>query len=625
MLGKIRQLLLEESYNWVLWLPVFFGLGIAVYFALPYEPTPGSAIRLVTAPVVLLVLGRRIFILRAIAIILLFIGLGFATIKIKADTIHTPFISTDGKSVTVSGNIEEISYANDYPRLTLTNLRIDDLGKNMPDKIRLTVRTKIRDEIKVGDRIITDAVIMTPPVPNAPGAYDFARQAYFKGIGGTGFATRQVIKLKKGREDNLLADTSTIIGERIYKVLPGNEGAIAAALINGDRARISDLVNQDFRNSGLYHLLSISGVHLVLVTGVFFFLARFLMSLSYRLTEVVSIKKIAAGVALVGGLLYLLISGLQVPAVRAFIMSSLILFAIMIDRTPTPMRSVALAFLVVLLFEPAALVSASFQMSFAAASALIATYQYITTHHPNFYKNKWLAWTVGSVLTSLIAGLSTAPYAAYHFGQWINYSLIANMLAAPITAFLIMPAAVAAVLLMPIGLEWLALKPMGWGITAIMEIAEYVAGMKGAYTMLPFIPTSAIIFFTIGFVWLVIWQTKWRLFGLVPIVIAIALPMFEPKPDIIISETGKLYALNNNGRLEFNKTRESFSTKMWLVFFGQKETYAITSYKIKGCDFYGMKLELTCNGKTRTLPKNSVIYLPDRIEKINPYEGRIWQ
>ena len=539
MLRRIKQEFLEEAQSWILWLPVFFGVGIAIYFSLSFEPSASDAVRAVAIPVTLLVGFRRYFALRCLFMCLLFAGMGFAVTKIKADTVNARFIDTGGEPVTISGNIVEIGYANDFPRLTLNNLRIDELGKELPDKIRLNVRTKIRDEIRPGDRVITDAVLMPPPPPATPGGYDFARQAYFQSIGATGYTVKQVIKLKWGQDDDILKRTSYIIGQKIYAVLPGDEGAIAAALINGDRSRISMLVNNDFRNSGLYHLLSISGLHLVLVTGVFFVASRFLMSLSYHASEVWPIKKIAAVIALIGGFLYLLISGLQVPAERSYIMAGLILLAVIVDRTATPMRSVALATFIVLLSEPDALITPSFQMSFAAAAALIAAYEYISKYHPGFYKRRWVAWVLGAALTSVIAGLATGPYAAFHFGRVTNYGLVANMLAAPITAFLIMPAAVLGVLLMPLGLEWIALKPMGWGIKLIMDIAEIVGSWPGANTSVAYISVATLLLFTAGFLWLIIWQRKWRILGALPIIIGLLLPLFQPKPDIFINANGR--------------------------------------------------------------------------------------
>ena len=584
----------------------------------------GLAVRLVCVSVILLVCLWGNMGLRWLCILLLFVSAGFFVTKFKADNVHANFIDTNGKPVTISGNIVEIGYANDYPRLTLNNLRIDELGKDLPDMIRLNVRTKIRDEIRPGDRVITNAVLMPPPAAATPGGYDFARQSYFQGIGGTGYTVWDVKKLRRGSDDDLLKRTSYIIGKKIYAVLPGDVGGIAAALINGDRSHISTLTNDDFRKSGLYHVLSISGLHIVLVTGVFFFISRFLMSLSYRLSETLPIKKIAAFIALVGGLLYLLISGLQVPAERSLIMSGLILVGIMFDRTAAPMRSVAIAVFLVLLSEPDSLITPSFQMSFAAAAALVALYQYISREHADFPKSKLLKWVLGAALTSVIAGLATTPYAAFHFGRLTNYGLVTNMVAAPITDFLIMPAAVIGVLLMPFGLEWVALKPMGWGIEVTMKIAEVVGSWPGATTPVPNIPISALLVFTVGFLWLILWEQKWRLWGLLPIAISLVIPFLQPQPDLFTSPNGKVYAINNNGRLEFNKTRESFVTKSWLQYFGQGDVYEITSYKIKGCYLYGKELELTCNGKTIILPGNSVIYLPNKFVPVTPPNKRIW-
>lgn len=623
MIWKLKQVILAEVENWVLWLPVLLGIGIAIYFNLPFEPTSATSAKFLSGAVILFALLRRTL-LKYYTFAFIFIALGFAAASFKAHYMSTKFISSNGEKVTISGNIKEIGYSENFPRLTLYNLRIDELGTNLPQKIRLNVRTKMPDDIKVGDRIITDAVLMPPPPPVVPNGYDYAKTAYFNGIGATGYAVRKIVKLKKGDEKNFIASIRHNIGKNIDAELMGDEAAITKALITGDRSKISKETNESFRISGLAHLLSISGLHLVLVTGIFFVSTRFLLSLSYKLSETKPIKKYSAIVALFGAFSYLLISGVQIPAERAFIMAALIMLGIILDRQVTPMRSVAFAAFIVLLFEPDALISPSFQMSFAAASALIAFYDFISARFPNFYRHKILAWVLGAILTSLIAGLATAPFAAFHFGRLSNYGLLANMLAVPTTTFLVMPMAVLSVLVMPLGLEQIPLVLVGYGVDLIIYISAFVAGLKGSYLNIPHMPNYGIALLTIGFLWLVIWRQTWRLLGFLPILIGIASPYLEPRPDIFINQSGKLFALNINDELQFSNRRQSFTSKSWLQYFGQDKVLPIYSNQLGECEFYGKELTLHCPDYKLKVPPNSVVYLPNKIVPTNPKTKRAW-
>lgn len=634
MLKWAKHQLLEEAENWVLWLPVFFAAGIIIYFQVPTEPTIGAAIRCISGPTILLViLHRRHLLWRLAGISLLFTGLGFAAAKLEAELANTHFVDSSNKPITLSGTVEDIDYKEGFPKITLTKLRIDDLPQ-VPMKIKLTIRTRIKGNLKVGARVITDAVLMRPPPAVIRGGYDYAKIAYFKKIGATGYSLKTLVVLEEAKDQNI----RYTIADEILQVLSGDEGAISVALINGDMGQISDGVKNEFRISGLAHILSISGLHLVLVCGFFFFAARGLFSLSYKMSETLPIKKYAAIVALAGGLAYLLISGMQVPAVRAFIMVMLIMLAIIFDRTVTPMRSVCFAALVVMAFTPSTVIGPSFQMSFAAAAALIAFYEFTSSSYPALYKNKVLAWLGGSVLTSLIAGFATAAFAAYHFGRFTNYSLVANFLAAPITSFVIMPAAVLAVVLMPIGLHALPLKVMGLGVDTLIKISEHIAYLPNAYFLIPQITAFGFALIILGFLWLVLWKKRWRLFGLPLIAIGFLSAFTAPRPDILVNETGKLYALNTNGVLRFSDVRESFTAKTWGQQFGQEDILPITTHNIKGCKFDGKNLVLSCHPRFKRgsgcplkagmteckIPKNSMVYLPNRIVPITSSTQRIW-
>ncbi|MGF1607019.1 MAG: ComEC/Rec2 family competence protein [Rhodothalassiaceae bacterium] len=282
--------------------------------------------------------------------------------------------------------------------------------------------------------------------------------------------------------------------------MPGAAGSIAAALLTGQRGGIPKPVEADLRTAGLAHLLAISGLHVGLVAAALFFTVRLGLACSEALAVRLPLKAIAAVAAWAGAGGYVLLAGAPIPSQRAFIMVSLSLAALMLGRRPFSLRLVAAAALGILLIRPDALVSAGFQMSFAAAIALTAAYEALSP---------WLArWRgdagagrrialffFGVVMSTLIAEIAIAPFAAYHFQRFGLYGPAANLVAVPVMSLWIMPWGLAALMLMPLGMEGLALAPMGWGIELVLATAKTVASWPGAEWPLRAFPAPALLCF----------------------------------------------------------------------------------------------------------------------------------
>jgi len=261
---------------------------------------------------------------------------------------------------------------------------------------------------------------------------------------------------------------------RIERVVPGSDGSIAAALITGERGEIDPDDNQAYRDSGLAHVLSISGVHLALAGLGVFWVLRALLALWPRVALTQPIKKWAATGAFLGSTFYLAVSGGGSPADRSWLMLSMMLLGVMLDRPALSMRSVALAALLILIFQPEDVVDPSFQMSFGAVIGLIALAEWQSTRRSGLPQpasrfgrawRKLRIYVFGALAVSAVATFATTPIAIYHFDRAAFYSLLANLLAEPVVAFIIMPAAAIAVILMPLGLELIPLRVMGWAFT----------------------------------------------------------------------------------------------------------------------------------------------------------------
>ncbi len=366
---------------------------------------------------------------------------------------------------------------------------------------------------------------------------------------------------------------------RILAAASEASAPVAAALMTGERRAIPEETLSNMRDAGLAHLLAISGLHIGLVAGLLFFAVRFGLAAIEPFTLRYPIKKIAAAAAVVGAFFYLLVSGSTIPTERAFLMASIAFGAIMIDRTPISLRLVAVAAVVVLALSPESLLTASFQMSFAAVVALVAGYEAAAPRFAEWRSSGWLASRFGlflaaTLLTTVIATAATSPFAIYHFNRLALYGLAANLFAVPITAFWIMPWAVAAFVLMPVGLEALALTPMGWGIEAVLWVAETVSGWPGAVALISPMPLAALCAAALGGLWICLWRGRVRWFGLPVFLAGLAGPAISTPPDILVGDDGRLVAVRDrSGAVYLSPGRgQRFEREMWLRYLGASES-----------------------------------------------------
>jgi competence protein ComEC len=481
---------------------------------------------------------------------LMAVTLGFATGKIRSDWVAAPVLTAQIGPVEVRGWVEllEPRPAGGH-RLTLVVAGMERLQPHeRPARVRIRV-SQGGAGLKPGDAVKVRALLSGPAGPALPGAYDFARSAWFQGLGGVGFALAPpVADAAIGEASAALKVRAAIerlrqaIGARVTAALPGETGAIANALITGERGGISEATNQAFRDSGLLHILSISGLHMAIMGGAVFVSVRFLLALVPALALRFPIKKWAAGAATLGALGYLLISGASFPTVRSWIMISIMFLAVMLERPALALRNVALAALAILVLFPESLMDVSFQMSFAAVVALVAAYEIIrdrTQGGDGGRRGPWLAVLLffgGIVLSTLVASLAVAPFAAYHFHKSQQYAVLANLIAIPLCNVVVMPAALATLIALPFGLQWAPLQIMGWGIEGMVWCAQAVAALPGAVAAIPAIPTIAFASMICGGLWMALWRTRWRLIGLCPIALGLALAPLRTPADVLIGQ-----------------------------------------------------------------------------------------
>ena len=346
--------------------------------------------------------------------------------------------------------------------------------------------------------------------------------------------------------------------------IPGDAGGFAAAVTTGDRAGLSTAAEDAMRDSNLYHLVSISGMHMGMLVAFVFGLIRSGVALVPPLALRLSSKKVAALVALPAAMFYLALAGRSVPTERAFVMSAVALVAILLDRRALSLRAVAVAALIVLGFRPEALLNPGFQMSFAAVVALVAAFDLIRKVRTDRLP-RWLVPALMLLFSSVIAGSATAPYAAAHFGRIAHYGVVANLLAVPIMGVLVMPGAVLLALLGPIGLGALPLAMVSFGSRWILWVAAEVSALDGAVSSVVSPGPWVVPLLTVGGVVLILWQGRARLVGLLPVACALVLWLGVQRPPLLVSDTGGILGvLGPEGRALSRPTGDSFAATVWL-------------------------------------------------------------
>ena len=582
-------LISQQQISLIEWSPFFLSLGIVSYF-LHSGPPPFWEMRMLGSLWLAIAMSllcfsrcRGSFYLKAL--LLIFLGF-FATeahrtlnnFPKKAWRVLRPVFAS------VQGTVREIAFQTKRPTLILgppgmTVSFETRHGKKMAfhevqQKVRMLLK---KDQLlpSVGDFVQTRAFLMPIQTRVTPYGFDFERNAYFKGIGGKGIALDALEILFKTSSGKNIEALRVGIGNRIRLTLPPVEASVAAALLIGDRSAIPILLKDAFVDAGVAHVLAISGLHLTLVTGLFFFILRRFFCFFPYLALVHDTKKIAACFALVGGFFYLLLSGASISTQRAFLMLALIMGALWLDRGSLSKRTVMIAGFVVLLFQPTALFMPSFHLSFFAVMALIGVYQY-WVHRPKealqaskSFLHKGISYIQGLLLASFTASLATIPFTIYHFHKFTLQSLVANLIIIPLMSFWIMPLALLAFLFMPLSLENLFLKGMGQGIHAMIMVAEHVAKWPGSLIQVPELPPISLALMLAGGCLMHALQGAGRVLGFGLVALSFLPLCWQNPPYVFISEGARVVAVRQEKTLWVTTRKHpTFITRLWAESLG---------------------------------------------------------
>lgn len=590
--GLLRQGAEAQRGRGFLWWAPAFAAGAGLYFSLGWEPAVLLAIAVALVAFCFFWLGRA-------APVLLVAGIacaGFAAAKFRAEMVAAPLLQASSGEVTLKGRIVKVERAARQRLVILiAPSSVEGLSlEKLPASLRLSAPEKFGRPL-AGTLISAKARLSPLPTPVQPGGFDYGRVLWFDGVGGTGRITAPFTILSEdvplgARIGEWLAELRSAMGQRIHAVLAEPYASFAEALITGERSTIPPEINRSLLISGLFHILSISGLHMWMVAGGVFWSVRAALALVPHLALEWPIRKWAAAAALLAGLFYMLLADSGVATLRSFLMIAVVFFAIMVDRPALSTRNLALAAFIVLVLEPEAVMEAGFQMSFLAVLGLVAFYESWARFKagraradtpPGHWIYRLLRWGgaafAASIATSFIAGFSSSLAASYHFGRLAPYGVLANGLAVPVIGVVVMPAALLSALLMPLGLERLPLLAMAEGLKLVVVISDFVAALPGADVVMPRPPAFAMLLMASGLILLSLLRGVWRLSGLFPMMAGGVMMLSPPPPpDLLIEAAGQNVALRDEqGRLVPARARRArFAVEKWLQANGEEETAA---------------------------------------------------
>jgi competence protein ComEC len=576
-----------QGRRWSLWAPVAFGSGAAAYFALKIEPGPvlPAALALLAGALAAAAgLWGRSRGLTIGLVLAAFASAGFADGKLMTERARAPVLPADIGVAPVEGWVVDVaSPSKGRPRVLLAPTRVGALGaRDLPARIRLTLQDG--EAPAPGFAIHAIAILNPPPGPASPGAYDFARDAWFDRVGGVGLALSPPRPVDPGPAPWPLALEMGLnafrwrLAERLaddLQTVAGGAGAgLAATVATSHENWLSPDDADDLRNSGLAHMLAIAGLHTAAVTGFVFAFIRLAVAAWPWLALRVSGKKLAAAGGLVAAAAYLAISGAHPPARRAAITASVAFIAILLDRRAISLRSLAIAALVILALQPVAVVEPGFQMSFCATAALVAMAEVWPRRGGKIDAPWFIAWPqhakdwiIALFMVSLVAGAATAPFAIQHFNRMAAYGLPANLFADFIASALLMPALVVSVIGETLGVDPIFLSPFlavaGWSGQAILAIAHTFATAPGASQSIPSAPWPALPIAFMGIIAACLWKGRLRWVA-APLGLAV-LVWPRPAPPVgWIAADGDNAAIAMDGRAIVLKPKvRQFASQAW--------------------------------------------------------------
>ncbi len=603
-----------EERRFFLWLPVMGMGGVALNLAADREPVLWLPAALTATFAAIAWASRARPIALGVSLALAALFAGFLAMSLRTARVAAPVIDRI-RIVDLEGYVEEVDLRSVGARLIISIADADGMPREkVPSRVRVTTRKA--PNVAAGDFVALKARLLPPSHAAMPGGYDFARDAFFAGVGAVG-STLGAIKVMPPPGDATLRQKFNAaidharnrLALRVNGVIGGDEGAIAAAMVTGKGDFLSNDAKDLIREAGIFHIITISGVQMTLVAGIFFVVTRRLLALSPTLALKYPIKKWAAAVAMAGSLLYDVVTGSRVGTERALVMTLIVLGAVIMDRRALTMRNLAFAVIAVIAIEPEAILGVSFQLSFAAVAALVAVMEarlVAMENDPDPYLPKrgareplpfadLLHKPLALLFATACATSATASFMAYHFHDLSPYVLIGNPLTLTIIEFFAVPGALLGAALYPLGLDGPVWLYVGAGIKFILWVARFIAEAPGSTLHVRAFAPFALPSLALAVMSATIWRTWVFRASAIPLAFLGLIGATQgPRFDVIVAPSGEQAAVRDaDGLLQIvGKRFNAFAAEQWLSADGDGRDPAQARDQNAPCDRLGCVADL---------------------------------
>jgi competence protein ComEC len=561
----------NEYFNHKFWILFFIICGISLYFNLSYEPKLDFVfITLFISFLSVLITKyfqiekRNTFIEYIFYLNICLLSFSFGIFIAKIDTerhkknlIHKEIILKD-----VKARVQTIQFYKKQNKscFKIKNFSNENLRKYSNSKIKNTFLKicsfdKNAKKIKIGDNIIFYGVKLTPfPYPFFANDFQFARNSYFENLIGIGVAKFVIKNIDLKNKKTLFEKINQWrfnFSEHLSEKFGDDVGGIISAITIGDRSYVSDEISDNMKRSSIFHLIAISGLHISFVSLFFtFILTRFFILFSDKYCNYFKMKKIIYFLSLLFATFYLLISGISLSAQRAFLMF-LILNIYVYSETQVNTRNIVFwVVLIILITQPHSLLNPGLQMSILAVTSLVFFNfnDYCSACH-NFkmsHKNDRInlienvprgTFCMKIILSVLVPHLAIIPITLFYFQNTSTYSIVANIIAIPLTTFIIMP-----LIILNFFLEMFHVEQINSlleyclkiSIKFLLKIGDFFANLPGGYIKIHQISVISFSLMILGLVWFFIWHKNWRFYGLFLYFIGLTLVSYNNFPNLFI-------------------------------------------------------------------------------------------
>ena len=413
----------------------------------------------------------------------------------------------EGRDIAVVGVVAGLPAAGE--RGVRFDFDVESAPERLPNKILLAWYDPAV-VVHPGERWSLTVRLRRPHGGVNPHGFDYEAWLLERGIGATGYVRPEQAELL-GHRANLLDGIEAVresVRERFLAVLgPSPAQGILAALAVGDQRAISREEWQLFNRTGVTHLMSISGLHVTLVSG----LAAWLVAALWRRVPALALRAPARKAAAIGAILaalaYTLLAGYGVPAQRTFWMVAVFAAALWAGRIATPWRTLALALALVVMLDPWAPLSPGLWLSFGAVLLIFYTGVGWSAGEPR-RAPRLVEWA--RVQWAITVGL--APASLLLFGQVSLAGPIANAAAIPLVSIVITPLALLAAALPVDALLHGAAALVEW----LLQFLEWCAALPAALWQQHAPPPALVALALAGAAWLLAPRgVPWRMAGLV--------------------------------------------------------------------------------------------------------------